>query len=494
MPRRSALAALAFSALLGSWLSGQTIPTDPAQSPGQYPPGQYPPGQPGQYPPGQYPPGQYPPGQYPSGQYPVGGIPINLPQIKLPQRHPKDATGDQSAKITLSSADGTLRKLGEKDLLLETAKSRVLKFRLLAKTQFQDTKGEPVRDSLLHPGDRLSVHANVDDPETAIKVTLVRNGTPSEREAASVPVEEASIVTPAAADLKNPRTTVAREQPAGGVSSPAGTAPVAAPGESNDADAHPELRRGAPSAETSGDRQTQPQQDDQVIADAREAAANFTAELPNFLVQQATTRYQSSSGQRNWKALDVVTADVAVVDGKEDYRNILVNGRPPSGPVEKTGSWSTGEFAITLEDILSPATAAVFVKRRDDSVAGRDAWVYNLSVLQENSHWTIVSADGRQYKPAYAGSIWIDKETRRVLRIEQRALYLPSGFTYDKAESTVEYGFVPIEGKSYLLPVTSANSACLAGMGNCVRNEIAFRNYRKFAVESDIKFDKTTNN
>jgi hypothetical protein len=510
MRLRSALAALAFSAVLGFMVSGQTIPSDPTQSPGQYPPGQYPPGQyppgqypPGQYPPGQYPPGQYPPGQYPSGQYPVGGIPINLPQIKLPQRHPKDSGGDQSAKITLSSADGTLRKLGEKDLLLETRKTRVLKFRLLAKTVFQDTKGDPVRDSLLHPGDRLTVHANVDDPETAIKVTLVRAGTSVEREAASAPVEEASIVTPVAEDLKNPRTTVAREQSTGAGSSSAGNAPSsiagnapssAAGGESNDADAHPELRRGAPGAEASGDGQTAPQGDDQVIADARDAAATFSAELPNFLVQQVTTRYQSSSGQRNWKALDVVTADVAVVNGKEDYRNILVNGHAPSGPVEKTGSWSTGEFAITLEDILSPTTAAVFVRRRDDSIAGRDALVYNLSVLQENSHWTIVSADGTQYKPAYAGTLWIDKETRRVLRIEQRALHLPGGFTYDRAESAVEYGFVRIEGKSYLLPVTSLNSACLAGMGNCVRNEISFRNYRKFAVESDIKFDKTTDN
>lgn len=487
MPRRSALTALAFSAVLGFLAFGQTIPSDPTQSPGQYPPGQYPPGQ--------YPPGQYPPGQYPGGQYPVGGIPINLPQIKLPQRHPKDSGGDQSTKITLASADGTLRKLGEKDLLLETKKTRVLKFRLLAKTVFQDTKGDPVRDSLLHPGDRLTVHASTDDPETAVKVTLVRSGTSAEREAASAPIEEASIVTPVAEDLKNPRAMVARERSGGAGSSTAGNAPSSnAGGESNDANAHPEVRRGAPGGESSGDGQTAPQGDDQVIADAREATATFSAELPNFLVQQVTTRYQSSSGQRNWKALDVVTADVAVVNGKEDYRNILVNGHAPSGPVEKTGSWSTGEFAITLEDILSPLTAAVFVRRRDDSIAGRDALVYNLSVLQENSHWTIVSADGTQYKPAYAGTIWIDKETRRVLRIEQRALHLPDGFTYDRAESAVEYGFVRIEGKSYLLPVTSLNSACLAGTGNCVRNEISFRNYRKFAVESDIKFDKTTSN
>lgn len=464
---------------------GQTNPNDPTQYPGQYPPGQYPPGQ--------YPPGQYPPGQYPNN-YPVrlpGGIPINVPvpQINLPQRHPKgdkspDETSSTGVKTTLASADGSLRKLGEKDLLLETTKSRVLRFRLLAKTQFQNKEGEPIRDSLLHPGDRLTVQANPDDPETALRVVLVRAGSEEERNAASKPVEEAAIATPAATDLKNQRTTVAHEKTSG--SQPSSSS------DDTGADAtRPSLRRNIPDGETAEAKDIpEGRQLDPVIADARDAAASFTAELPNFLVKQVTTRYRSNYGPRNWSPIDVVTAEVACVDGKEDYRNILVNGRPPQGPVENTGSWSTGEFVITLEDVLSPATAAVFVKRGEDTIAGRPAVVYNLSVEQPNSHWVIVSADGRKYKPSYSGSIWIDKESRRVLRIEQRANYLPRDFTYDKAETMVEYGFVDIEGKRYLLPTSSENMACMNGTGNCVKNELAFRNYRKFTAESDIKFEK----
>ena len=110
----------------------------------------------------------------------------------------------------------------------------------------------------------------------------------------------------------------------------------------------PSLRRNVPNDETPEDSGVPPAGPlDPVIADAREAAASFTADLPNFLVKQVTTRYRSNYGPRNWSAIDVVTAEVACVNGKEDYRNILVNGRPPQGPVENTGSWSTGEFAIT---------------------------------------------------------------------------------------------------------------------------------------------------
>src|SRR5215471_4176474 len=140
-----------------------------AQFPTQYPTGQYPPG--GQYPPttypgggGQYPPGQYPPNTYPPNTYPntyptrlPGGVPVNLPvpEVKLPGKQGKDKGKSDDVKTTVASVDGTLRKLGEKDLVLQTPKKAFLRFRLLSKTRFQNKAGEAVRDSLLHPGDQL---------------------------------------------------------------------------------------------------------------------------------------------------------------------------------------------------------------------------------------------------------------------------------------------------------------------------------------------------
>ena len=458
-----------------------------------YPPGQYP--DPSQYPPGQYPPGQYPPGQYPPNQYPArlpGGIPLGIPipQINLPKRKPKEDKKEDTSgvKITLASVDGALRKLGEKDLLLETTPTRILKFRLLVKTQFKNSEGEAVRDSLLHPGDRLSIQVNADDAETALKVILMRAGSGPEREAASKPVEEAKITAPTSDDLTNVRTTLAHE-----------TAPSNPPPASTSSEEAAPVADRPTISERSGERSSieRPSRlpssgnPDEIISAAREAAMNFTAELPNFLVQQVTTRYSSNTRSVNWQAIDTVTADVACVNGKEDYRNIAINGRPTSGPVERTGTWSTGEFAVTLQDILSPATAATFMKQREEDLGSRRAYVFDLAVEESNSHWVLVGPTGRQFRPAYKGTIWIDKETRRVLRIEQIAKSEQSiSVPYDKAESVVEYGFVNIEGKSYLLPTQSENLACLRGSSSCVRNVIDFRNYRKFSASSDIKYDK----
>jgi hypothetical protein len=471
--------------LLGAPAAAQTYP-------GQYPPGQYPPGQypPGQYPPGQYPPGQYPPGQYPPNTYPgrlPGGIPIGIPvpELKLPKKQPKEkGKSDDDVKTTLVSVDGTFRRMGAKDLLLQTAQKRVLRFRLLAKTQFRNKEGEPIRDSLLHPGDQLTVSANPDDVETAWRVVLLREGTPAERGAAEDPVGEAAIHVPRTEDFGKPRTMTTRGK------SPAESAPDAEPSKPEPsppvarADAPPEPA--APPAAASIAHLT----DAQILAEAREAAASFTAGLPNFLVQQATTRYFSNGFPATWQIIDVVTADVSCVNGKEDYRNVQINGSPTNRTPERTGAWSTGEFSTTLEDVLSPATNAQFKRRGDDRIAGRAAVVYEYTVAQTNSHWTMVSPDERRYNPAYDGAIWIDRETRRILRIEQRTSSMPRDFPFSRAESILEYAFARIEQRSYLLPATSENLGCMRGSGACTRNVIAFRDYRKFETESVVQYDK----
>src|SRR5947209_4892495 len=200
--------------LAAVWVFGGTLAF------AQYPPGQYPPGQ---YPPGQYPGGNYPPGSYPPNTYPTrlpGGVPIGLPvpEVKLPKKESKDKgkSGDEM-KITLANVEGALRRMGEKDLLLQTGAKKVLRFRLLAKTQFRNKEGEPIRDSLLHAGDQLSVQVNTDDAETAIRVTLVRAGTAAERASAEQSVDEATVRAPRADDLGKARSvgvqTSASESP-----------------------------------------------------------------------------------------------------------------------------------------------------------------------------------------------------------------------------------------------------------------------------------------
>src|SRR5213079_3219062 len=78
-----------------------------------------------------------------------------------------------------------------------------------------------------------------------------------------------------------------------------------------------------------------PIQDDPIIAKAREAAISFSESLPNYLVQQMTTRYQSDRPKSGWTALDIVTADVTVQDGLESYKNIKVGNKSVNTPMDQ---------------------------------------------------------------------------------------------------------------------------------------------------------------
>ena len=472
----------------------------PGQYPPTYPGGQYPPTYPG----GQYPPNQYPyPNTYPS---PVPGVGLPVPQINFPKKKEKspNSTSSQNENLTVASLDGSLRRLGEKDLLVQPGKRGILRFRLLAKTRFLDKAGEPIRDSLLHPGDVVTVEASPDDVETALRVVLVRSGTAAERASAEQPVDENSVRPPKADDLGKAHTVSTRSnssspepspepepekierKPAEESASPAPapTAPAAPPTADRGASAEPvNVPVGV-----SAPRDPRLDTDDQIVRDAREAAREFTASLPNFLVQQNTARFFRPNLPPFWNQIDTVTAEVAYKDGKEDYRDFKIDGQPVYKPIERTGSWSTGDFGLTLEDLMSTATNAQFKRRGDERIGSRLAWIFDYTVAQPNSHWELVSPDDRHYKPAYNGTVWIDKETRRVLRFEQHTSSLPRDFPLSKADSSMEYAYVRIDQKVYLMPHKGENMACFSGSGTCSKNAIEFTNYRKFEAESKIKY------
>jgi hypothetical protein len=229
---------------------------------------------------------------------------------------------------------------------------------------------------------------------------------------------------------------------------------------------------------------------DSVIEKARDAAANYAQSLPNYFCQQMTARYQSDHPKTGWDALDVVTADVAYEDGRESYKNIKIGSKAVNKSMEDIGGTrSTGEFSTVLLDLLDPATDANFRRSGTDTLQGRTAWVYKYDIPRERSHWRI-EAPSQLYYPAHSGTVWIDKETSRVLRIEQGSVSMPKLFPFDTVETVTDYAFISLAaGEKYLLPADAEVLSCVRGTSMCSRNRLEFRNYRKFGADSTITFD-----
>jgi hypothetical protein len=222
-----------------------------------------------------------------------------------------------------------------------------------------------------------------------------------------------------------------------------------------------------------------------LIERAREVAFQFAQKLPNFVCEEFMSRF-TQRGRQEKMPLDLVSAEIIYEDGQENYRNVKIDNRPTDKPLQEiSGSWSTGEFASMLLELFHPDTRAQFRSGGSSAISGSNAQVYDFQVQSENSHWTL-HAGSQSVAAAYVGSVWIDPNTARVLRIEMQARNIPSEFPMDTVETAVDYSYVRIGETSFLLPVHAEALGCERGTSNCSHNIIDFRNYHEFKSEIKI--------
>lgn len=495
----------------------------------------------GRYPGGGYPGGGYPGGGYPGGGYPGGGVGLPIPRRGKNKKTTAQQKKEESEPLT--EITGMLRSMNERNIVIEANDTRILNLKRTDRTKFT-REDEEIKASELKMGDQVTVEARQDEEGffTAVNVMWQRSGSAADRIRASQEVQisrrssggrgddddERPILRRADSPPKEEAKEEAREESKG--EQPAAPEPAPARDDSHvtlrdtaqpvadiEEDGRPRLRRGQPVLE----RKTAPESagpparkqapveiaaaappterereapaarpEDVRIEKARGAAGEFTESLPNYVCQQFTARFVSVSHITSWQPQDVVSAEVVHENRRDTYRNLAINGKPTKKTIEELpGSWSTGEFGVLLADLFSPATNADFRYRRESRTSGREAYLYDYTVERENSHWRI-EVGSQTVLPAYRGSVWIDKETSRVLRIEMQARNVPAEFPMDKIESALDYEFVRFADRQYLVPVHSESLSCHRGTNQCSRNVIDFRNYHKYSGESSIQFQK----
>ncbi len=369
---------------------------------------------------------------------------------------------------------GLVREISTSSVTLDTGDPQFVTVAIPSGAKYLSTMGK-VKPADFEPGDHVTVEATRDanGQYTCSTITLNKKGTAEDKAEAKKAPAAAPQAAKAAAPVSAP---VAAAEPA--PSAPAAPAPVTPAPPAPQAAPQPAAKPVASHI------------DDDVISKARDLAFSFSQTLPNYVVKRVTNRYSTAPDSHRayvWQALNVVTTDLVYEDGKEHYTNTMVNGKPTEY-VQQTGSWSEGEFANMLLAVFSYPTNADFTDQKDVIIRDRKAWRYEYSVAQANSSWTL-HADGKDVKPAYVGSVWIDKQTFRVLRLEMAARGLANDFPLDTAEAAVDYGFVTIAGQDLLLPVDSDGLSCTRNTTECTRERTEYTNYRKFDASSNIKFD-----
>ncbi|HEU4934417.1 MAG TPA: hypothetical protein VFT48_20185 [Pyrinomonadaceae bacterium] len=228
------------------------------------------------------------------------------------------------------------------------------------------------------------------------------------------------------------------------------------------------------------------------------AAANA---MPDFLVKQIIKRSVAYGHTANWIPQDNLTIAVGYRPNVgEEYKILTVNGMPAapeasgasrdySKNAPKGASSSGVEYISAQADIFKPEAKAEFRMVDTDVILGKRTIVYEYTVKKDNSQLTLSLADtGARAVVGSRGRLWIDRELDRVVRFEQIATEIPPDFPITAASSLIDYDWVSINERKYLLPthseilLTTVNPKFVLQS----RNDIKFRSYQKFGAELKV--------
>lgn len=225
-----------------------------------------------------------------------------------------------------------------------------------------------------------------------------------------------------------------------------------------------------------------------LVEELREYALNYDKTLPDFLCTQVTRRFYDPSGLEYWVNADTITAKLSYFQRKEEKKVLFVNNQYRDIDWEKLGgASSTGEFGDMLREIFEKDTQAGFQWERWGTLRKKRTHVIRYQVSQLNSKWAIVYEKSMTVRPAYTGLIYADASNGMIMRVTLEALDLPSSFPIQVAKNQLDYDYTDISGNTFLLPLRAEVRMREGKL--LIRNDIEFRNYRKFGADTSITFD-----
>jgi hypothetical protein len=145
---------------------------------------------------------------------------------------------------------------------------------------------------------------------------------------------------------------------------------------------------------------------------------------------------------------------------------------------------SAGEFGHLLNLVFSAASKADFEWKEAAALGSETVQVLSYRVARENA--TIEIGDNNSRVGAgFHGLVYIDAATGGVRRITLQADDLPRNFSMHGASIVMDYDYVAIGAHDYLMPMRTS-LALQRGRRQTDLNEMAFRNYRRYASQTKI--------
>lgn len=230
------------------------------------------------------------------------------------------------------------------------------------------------------------------------------------------------------------------------------------------------------------------------LAATRDYAQQYVSNLPNFLCVQVTEQFEAGKKVNHWHRGDTLTSKLVYNQGRERRSLELVNDKPPQLARRpwRTPLTTEGEFGMLLGSIFNSTSDTSFSWNRWEVVRGKRLAVFDFAIDREHSKISLSLSDLVRAIVPYHGSIYTDPDTGAVWRVTSNVTEIPPQVQTRTVSTTIEYEETAIGSATYLLPV-QASVWVTTGSGN-IRNEIQFKDYRKFEADSTITYTPGTAN
>jgi hypothetical protein len=240
-----------------------------------------------------------------------------------------------------------------------------------------------------------------------------------------------------------------------------------------------------------------------ILDEVRDYALTYSQSLPDFICTQVTTRFGAPlPGTRyggavgdapHWQQFDRLTIRLSYFQQHEDYKLILQNNTPTQVDYAKVGgSRSYGDFNSVMLEIFERRAETHFEWDHWGTLRGKRVMAFAYRIPLSNSDYHIGVEDQKlSITVGRHGLVEVDKETHKIMRVTSVADDIPANFPIKKVESTLDYDYVELSGRTFLLPLKGNTIATASDNLQKLENE--FRIYRKYEAESTISFGDETN-